>query len=123
MSIRIRRTPLILRPDPSRVLLRPFNPGDSQRAGGIIARILAIPEERVVPLLKEISAVFSRRHQNIRSLFLERFEQNPRDIPHGSGTLRATAVDWLLFSAGITFTSSLGSIRLTPFAASVRENA
>ena len=75
MSIRIKRTPLILKPDQSRVLLRPFSLGDSQRAGRIIARIMSIPEERVAPLLEEISAEFSRRHQPIRNLFLERFEQ------------------------------------------------
>jgi predicted GH43/DUF377 family glycosyl hydrolase len=75
MSIPIRRTPLILRPDPSRVLLRPFSPGDSERTGRIIERILAIPEGRVAPLLAEICAEFCRRHQNIHSLFLERFEQ------------------------------------------------
>jgi predicted GH43/DUF377 family glycosyl hydrolase len=75
MSISIRRTSLILRPDPSRVLLRPFSPGDAQRTGRIIERILTIPEERVTPLLAEICAEFCRRHQNIRGLFLERFER------------------------------------------------
>jgi predicted GH43/DUF377 family glycosyl hydrolase len=75
MSVYIRRTPLILKPDQSRVLLRPFTPGDSQRAGGIISRIMAIPEEQVAPLLEEIYAQFCRRHQNIRNLFLERYEQ------------------------------------------------
>jgi predicted GH43/DUF377 family glycosyl hydrolase len=75
MSIRIRRSPLVLRPDASRVLLRPFSPGDSERAGRIIDRILAIPEECVVPLLSEICAEFCKRHQNIHAVFLERFEQ------------------------------------------------
>ena len=75
MSIRIRRTLVLLKPDQSRVLLRPFNPGDSQRAGRIISRIMSIPEERVASLLEEISAEFSGRHQQISNLFLERFEQ------------------------------------------------
>jgi predicted GH43/DUF377 family glycosyl hydrolase len=75
MSICIRRTPLILRPDPSRVLLRPFSPGDSNRAGRIIGRILAIPEEQVARLLAEVSAEFCQRHQNIHGLFHDRFEQ------------------------------------------------
>ena len=75
MPICIKRTPLILRPDPSRVLLRPFSPGDSERAGRIIDRILAIPEECVAPLLAEICAEFCKRHQNIHDVFLERFEQ------------------------------------------------
>jgi predicted GH43/DUF377 family glycosyl hydrolase len=75
MSIPIRRTPLILRPDPSRVLLRPFTPGDSQRVGRIIGRILAIPEECVAPLLSEICDEFCKRHENIHAVFLERFAQ------------------------------------------------
>ena len=74
-AINVRRTNTFLKPDPSRVLLRAFSPGDSQRAGGIIARIMSLPEERVGPLLDEISAEFSQRHQQIRRLFLERFEQ------------------------------------------------
>ncbi len=75
MSIRIRRTPVILKPDQSRVLLRHFSPGDSQRAARVIDRILSIPEEQVAPLVEEICVEFSQRHQHLRSLFLERFEQ------------------------------------------------
>jgi predicted GH43/DUF377 family glycosyl hydrolase len=74
-SINVRRALTILEPDQSRVLLRPFSPGDSQRVGGIIARIVSLPEDRVRALLDEISAEFSQRHQQIRNLFLERFEQ------------------------------------------------
>jgi predicted GH43/DUF377 family glycosyl hydrolase len=75
MSIHVKRTATILKPDQSRVLLRPFNPGDSQRVGGIIGRIMSLPEDRVGPLLDEVSAEFSQRHQEIRKVFLERFEQ------------------------------------------------
>ncbi|MGD0777551.1 MAG: glycoside hydrolase family 130 protein [Candidatus Solibacter sp.] len=75
MSIHLKRTSTILKPDQSRVLLRPFNSGDPQRAGGIIERIMSLPEDRVGPLLDEVSAEFSQRHQHIRQLFLERFEQ------------------------------------------------
>jgi predicted GH43/DUF377 family glycosyl hydrolase len=73
--IHVRRDATILRPDQSRVLLRPFTPGDSQRVGGIIARIMSLPEDRVGPLLEAVFAEFSQRHQHIHKLFLERFEQ------------------------------------------------
>jgi predicted GH43/DUF377 family glycosyl hydrolase len=73
--IHVHRTSTILKPDPSRVLLRPFSPGDSQRTARIIARIMALPEDQVGSLLDEISTEFSERHQKIRTLFLERFEQ------------------------------------------------
>ena len=74
-SIHVKRTATILRPDQSRVLLRPFSLGDPQRATRIIARIMALPENQVGPLLDEVSAEFSQRHQHIRKLFLERFAQ------------------------------------------------
>ena len=74
-SINVRRIDTVLKPDPSRVLLRPFSPGDSRRVGRIIARIMSLPEERIGPLLEEVSAAFSQRHPRIRGLFLERFEQ------------------------------------------------
>ena len=74
-AINIKRTNTVLKPEQSRVLLRPFRPGDSQRVGRIIARIMSIPEERVGPLLENVSAEFSQRHAQIRRMFLERFEQ------------------------------------------------
>ena len=74
-SIHLNRTSTILKPDQTRVLLRPFSPGDSQRVGGIIARIMSLPEDQVGPLLDEVSSEFSQRHQGIHKLFLDRFEQ------------------------------------------------
>jgi predicted GH43/DUF377 family glycosyl hydrolase len=81
MPIDVKRATTILKPDQSRVLLRPFNPGDSQRVGRIIARIMSVPEDRVGPLLNEVSAEFSQRHEQIRKLFLERFEQIDELVP------------------------------------------
>jgi beta-1,4-mannooligosaccharide phosphorylase len=75
MSIHVKRTATILKPDQSRVLLRPFIPGDPSRLRRIFFRILSLPENLVGPLLDEVSAEFSQRHQQIRKLFLERFEQ------------------------------------------------
>jgi len=71
----LKRIATILKPDQSRVLLRPFSPGGPERVAGIIARIMALPEDRVGELLDAVSAEFSQRHQRIRNLFLERFEQ------------------------------------------------
>jgi predicted GH43/DUF377 family glycosyl hydrolase len=75
MSIHVKRKSIVLKPDQSRVLLRPFVPGDPQRISRIIARIMSIPEDRVGPLLNEVAAEFSQRHKRIRELFLERFEE------------------------------------------------
>jgi predicted GH43/DUF377 family glycosyl hydrolase len=81
MPIHLTRTATILRPDPTRVLLRPFVPGDAQRIAGIVNRVLSIPESEVDPLLEAISAQFTQRHQNIHDQFLERFEQLRLPIP------------------------------------------
>ena len=75
MSIHLNRTTTILKPDQSRVLLRPFSPGDTERLARIMERILAIPEDQVAPLLDEVSGEFSKRHQQIYDLFLDRFHQ------------------------------------------------
>src|ERR1019366_9370605 len=86
-AINVTRDPTILRPDQSRVLLRPFSPGDSERVSGIVARIMAMPEERVHVVLREVCAECSERHQHILKLFLERYEQ-VRDVlaPEGNVT-------------------------------------
>ncbi len=73
MPIDVTRTTTLLTPDQSRVLLRPFAPGDSQRMARIITRIMSIPEDRVGPLLEEVSVEFSRRHERIMNVFQERF--------------------------------------------------
>ena len=62
MSINVKRTATILKPDQTRVLLRPFNPGDVERTGRIFSRIMSLPEEQVGPLVDEVSAEFSQRH-------------------------------------------------------------
>ena len=41
----------------------------------IIARIMALPEDKVGPLLEDVYAGFSRRHHQIGKVFLERFEE------------------------------------------------
>jgi len=73
--IHIARTAIALRPDQSRVLIRPFNPGDTQRTHGIVMRILSLPEEQVLQLLNGVLTAFSPRHENIGDFFLARFEQ------------------------------------------------
>ena len=74
-AIHVHRTPPILEPDQSRVLLRPFSPGGPERTDRIISRIMSLPEDQAGPLLDEISAEFCPRHQNIHAVFLQRFGQ------------------------------------------------
>jgi predicted GH43/DUF377 family glycosyl hydrolase len=84
-SVHVKRVPPVLTPVQTRVLLRPFSPGNPERVAQIIARIMAVPEERVGPLLEEVGGEFSQRHAQIRNLFLERFEQVRESLPANEG--------------------------------------
>ncbi|HVQ20027.1 MAG TPA: hypothetical protein VMS23_03165, partial [Terrimicrobiaceae bacterium] len=89
--IGVRRLPLTLRPDPCRVLVRPFLPGmtgptainplDAPRALKILARILSLPEDEIRFLLDDVFREFGNRHQRIRDVFAQRFEQARDYLP------------------------------------------
>jgi predicted GH43/DUF377 family glycosyl hydrolase len=83
-AVPLKRSETILKPDPSRVLLRRFEPGDVRRLRGIIERVLAVPEARVGFLLEQVSANFAQRHLHLRQRFLERFEQVRELLPEGA---------------------------------------
>ena len=75
IQINVRRTDVVLRPDPSRVLLRSFTPGAPARLERIITAIMSIPEGDVGPMLDAISSKFSARHRQISNVFRDRFQQ------------------------------------------------
>ncbi len=77
----VKRTATILKPDQTRVLLRPFSPGGPERVARIIARIMALPEDQVGAILDGICAEFCKRHQDIYKVFLERFDQVRESLP------------------------------------------
>jgi predicted GH43/DUF377 family glycosyl hydrolase len=72
--VKISRTGIILKPDASRVLFRPFNPAGEERPLRLIARILSLPETEAVAMLEEVLAEFKTRHQRLLDYFLLRFE-------------------------------------------------
>jgi predicted GH43/DUF377 family glycosyl hydrolase len=74
-AVAIKRTKVLLRPDPARVLLRPFNPTTEQRCIKICARVLALAEGEVHSLLKEVMAEFGERHIEITRFLKRRFQQ------------------------------------------------
>jgi predicted GH43/DUF377 family glycosyl hydrolase len=75
LAIPLKRSKTILKPDPARVLLRQFEPGDARRMSRIIERIMAVPEAEVGGLLAQVSADFAQRHLHMWRRFMERFEQ------------------------------------------------
>src|ERR1043166_226313 len=74
-TLNIQRTKIMLRPDPARVLIRPFNPTSEQRAMKITARVMALTEEEVRMLLDQVLAEFGERHLQTREFLRRRFDQ------------------------------------------------
>jgi predicted GH43/DUF377 family glycosyl hydrolase len=70
----VQRTGIILKPNNSRVLCRPFELRDSQRALKIIARIMELPDAAIDDLQTQVLSEFHGRHQRAVNFFLDRFE-------------------------------------------------
>jgi predicted GH43/DUF377 family glycosyl hydrolase len=73
-SIFLNRQALYLRPDPARVLVRPFkpateprdlNPTDKTRANHIVDRVLALDAANVVSQMADVLESFQGRHRNL----------------------------------------------------------
>ncbi len=77
----ITRTTHLLRNDPSRVIAKPYLPGEEvandttiTRAGLLLARIAALSEEEVAVILEQTREQFGARHRNLDSLLERHFE-------------------------------------------------
>ena len=73
--IHVRRTGTTLNPDRTRVLIRPFNITNEQRAVNICARVMSLSEEETRVQLEQVLAEFGERHLQIRELLRGRFER------------------------------------------------
>jgi predicted GH43/DUF377 family glycosyl hydrolase len=90
----VQRTQVILRPDRTRVLLRPFllthdSPGivpgaAGERALRICASVVALPESEVRVLWNKVRSEFGDRHTQIRTFLKRRFEQVQPYLPNGN---------------------------------------
>jgi len=74
MAIHVTRLPIQLLPDPRRVITRFFRPGEENRIGDIIERLVAIPEAEVDTLLTNLGSNFRPMHPDIDDIFVEHFE-------------------------------------------------
>ena len=84
MATSLQRTNVILSPDRSRVLLRPFLVTNDRRAVNLCSQIMAIPENAVHPLLVEVMAEFGGRHVKIDEFLIRRFERVRPSLPAGA---------------------------------------
>jgi predicted GH43/DUF377 family glycosyl hydrolase len=78
---KIRRTNVILHPDRTRVLLRPFLLTNDRRAINLCAQIMAIPESDVHTLLQQVQAGFGDRHVKIDEFLMRRFDRVRSSLP------------------------------------------
>ncbi len=76
----IRRTSNILRHDASRVIAKPYLPGEEiasgdaeSRAGLLMARVLALPEADVTAMLAQVLRRFDKRHKQFSDLLERHF--------------------------------------------------
>ena len=70
----VKRTGIVLSPNSTRVLFRPFESVSQERIVKIIARVMSVSDARVSDLLAEVMREFQGRHQRLRNYFLLRFE-------------------------------------------------
>jgi predicted GH43/DUF377 family glycosyl hydrolase len=73
--IRVERSDVTLRPDPARVLIRPFFPTNEQRVRRICQLVLELTEKQARSLLEQVLAEFGDRHLKIREFLSRRYEQ------------------------------------------------
>jgi predicted GH43/DUF377 family glycosyl hydrolase len=69
------RKNIILKPDPKRVLFRPFAPKTRKQALKIISRILLLSEDEVAKQLNNVISEFGDRHQKINNYLMQRFKE------------------------------------------------
>ena len=79
--MQVKRTDIVIKPDCSRVMLRPLNPGSEERMARIVARAMALPEEVVTSELAAALAGFAGRHRDLAGFLAGRFEQVRRHVP------------------------------------------
>lgn len=70
----LKRTDVLIKPNNARVLVRPFEFADSQRAFRVVARVMSLSDDEVGRLISELFTEFHGRHQKARQFILHRFE-------------------------------------------------
>jgi predicted GH43/DUF377 family glycosyl hydrolase len=73
--LNLQPTGVLFRPDSSRVLIRPFIPGDPARIVNIIGRALALSEAETEEELAAVIEDFGKRHSDIQALWQQNFER------------------------------------------------
>jgi predicted GH43/DUF377 family glycosyl hydrolase len=70
----------MLKPNPQRVMVRPFGPFGETRATRILARVMTLAESQVADNLAQVMAEFQGRHHHLERSLLARFEAVRRHL-------------------------------------------
>jgi predicted GH43/DUF377 family glycosyl hydrolase len=73
--LNVRRTGIVLKPNNSRVVIRPFEPTSDHRIERIVSRVMSLSDQEVDLLIEDVMREFHNRHQRTRHFFLHRFDQ------------------------------------------------
>ena len=73
-EIKIKRLPICLKPDPSRVIVRRFIPGDEGRIRDIIDRVLGLSDREVDELTDQLRESFQGRHRHGAAAIADNFD-------------------------------------------------
>ena len=73
-EIKIKRLPICIEPDPSRVIVRRFVPGDEGRVRSIIDRIMGLSEREVDELTDQLRDSFQGRHRHGAAAVADNFD-------------------------------------------------
>ena len=75
LEIPVERLPIVLGPDPQRVLFRPFDPADELRCSRIFGRVAGMGDAEVRAELAATLEAFGQRHARFRQMLLDRYRQ------------------------------------------------
>ena len=87
MTSCVTRTDVVLTADPARVLARLFVPGHElsrdvrSRASGVLARILALPEDEVAATLKRVYDRYAGRHRDLPATLRANYDRIAHRVP------------------------------------------
>src|SRR4029079_8423705 len=81
MTVHVKRLPIQLLPEASRVITRCFGPREINRIRDVVGRLLAVPETTVAALVANLERDFRPIHPDINDVFLEHYEDVTHHMP------------------------------------------
>lgn len=72
--VNVRRIGPLLKPDPARVMVRPFGPFNEHRTTRVLARVMTLDDAQVAAQLASVMDAFHGRHHQLQRAFLNRFQ-------------------------------------------------